>query len=414
MYEAAVCDLPPFPDRYALTPEFRLAVACSWIAPEPLQSFQDQTVASLCGSGIDWEDFLALVGRHGIPVQALTVLRRCQGHGMPETSFRGLMARGRNTSIRSLTQMAELVRISRLLRNQGIEIIPLKGESLSQRLYGTPFVRSACDIDVLIRPENFMAADRTLSVSGYRNLHALTERQTTAFLAHCQHAEYCHEGSGQRLELHVRCHSWTRGEMEVFWQDQEIVEMMGEQFAVPAAPLLFLFLCYHGARHRWYRLKWLGDAAAMFANESVSDWDALLALADRLGLLRVLAQSALLVSWLYGLPLPSRVSELVSGEKTSRPLAKKSVAALLEDAQKYSSRGRRLASLRDAVYFKRIRPSVPFGLFLKDCFICPVDYITFPLPDRLFWMYVPLRPFFWFWRHFGVKLFTGFRSPSKG
>jgi hypothetical protein len=310
-------------------------------------------------------------------------------------------------------QMAELVRINRRLRAYGIDIIPLKGGCLSQRLYGSPGVRASGDIDILIRPENLSAADRVLAELGYRNIYDLTERQTAAFRVRSHHVNYFRKESGQHLELHWRTHFRTPGEMEEFWRGRKTVEIMGEPFAFLEDPILFLFLCDHGARHAWFRMKWLGDIAMMLANESIRDWDAVLTLADRLGLRRVVAQASLLVFWLYGIPLPSRLSARIAGEKTAFGLAKKAVDALLVGEGERVSRGRRLAGLRDTVYLKRIRPSLPFGLFLKESLMCPTDYVTFPLPDSLFWMYVPLRPFFWFWRHYGGRFFAKIGSISK-
>jgi hypothetical protein len=31
--------------------------------------------------------------------------------------------------------------------------------------------------------------------------------------------------------------------------------------------------------------------------------------------------------------------------------------------------------------------------------LCRIDFKTLDLPDSLFWLYVPLRPFLWAWRH---------------
>jgi hypothetical protein len=396
--------LPPFPAGLALSPEFRLAVACSWIAPERLHHQQGELVASLCDAGIDWDAFLALVGRHGIPVQALTVLRRCLGDEMPERPYRELLGRGRRKALTSTVQMAELVRINRLLRTHGIHIIPLKGVCLSRKLYGAPGVRASGDMDVLIRPENLSAADRLLSELGYRNIYDLTERQTAAYLAHAHHVVYCHEESGQQLELHWRTHFWTHGEMEEFWRGRENVEMMGEPFTFLEDSMLFLFLCDHGSRHAWYRMKWVSDIAMMLAGKYIHDWDPVLALAERLGLRRVVAQASLLVFWLYGIPLPSQLSALIAAENEAVWLTKKAVFALIAGGTKYSLWSMRITN---TAYFKRIKPDLSFSLILKELFMCPVDYVTFPLPDSLFWMYVPLRPFFWFWRHYGGRLSPG-------
>lgn len=413
MHDSPACRLPSFPADCTLSNEFRLAAACSWIAPEPLRMLQDDRIAFLCNTGIDRDAFLGLVDRHGIPVQALTVLRRCLGDGMADRLYRELKNRGRRVAVRSTVQTAELVRLNRLLRGQGIEVIPLKGICLSQRLYGTPGVRSSGDLDILVRPEQFADADRLLTASGYRNIYNLTERQTAAFIAYGHHMVYRHEHCGGRLELHWRSRFWTSGEAEEFWRSRGTMAMMGESFSCLDDLILFLFLCDHGSRHTWFSLKWLGDMAMMLCDERMRDWERVLALADRLGFRRVVAQTALLVHWVYGLPLPLQVSELVSGEKTAPGLARKAVAALLAGADAHRTAGRRMERLRRVAYLKRTKPLLPFKLLLKDSYLCVTDYVTFPLPDRLFWMYVPLRPFFWFWRHYGGNFFARLRSRDK-
>jgi hypothetical protein len=309
--------------------------------------------------------------------------------------------------------MTELVRIKRLFGRQGIEIIPLKGVCLSQKLYGSPGVRAVGDMDILIRPEDLIAADRILSSSGYRKPYDLTEGKAALLLRYSWHVTYSGLETSQQLELHWRNRFWTRDATVELWRGKESVEIMGERIPVPDDPLLFLLLCDHGARHRWYRLKWLGDVAMMLAGGSISDWDDLIALAGRLGLLRVLSQTALLVSWLYGIPLPLPLAEAVSGEKSAQLLVTKAVGAMIARTDEHLARSARLAGLRDAAYFKRIRPSLPIGLFLKECLMSPIDYTTFPLPDRLLWVYPLVRPFFWFWRHFGRRFFDGCRSINR-
>ena len=113
------------------------------------------------------------------------------------------------------------------------------------------------------------------------------------------------------------------------------------------------------------------------------------------------------------LPLPLLVSELVSGEKTAPGLSRKAVAALLAGADEHRTAGKRMARLRRVAYLKRTKPLLPFKLLLKDSYLCVTDYVTFPLPDRLFWMYAPLRPFFWFWRHYGGNFFARLSSRDK-
>ncbi|MCM2357370.1 MAG: nucleotidyltransferase family protein [Geobacteraceae bacterium] len=392
--------LPGLPARHDLSPEFRLAVACSWIAPAPLERLQGERIASLWSAGTDWDAFLSLVDRHGIPVQALTVLRRHLGNAIPEHLAQELLVRKKRVAIRSLIQRSELVRVNRLLREHGIEMIPLKGVLLSQRQYGDPGIRVAGDLDILVRPGEAMAADRHLAASGYRNVYTLTERQSAAVMAHYHHFSYCHKESGLLLELHWRSHFWSAEETEELWGSSTIVEVWGERFACLDDAILFLFLCDHGSKHKWSLLKWLSDIALLIAAGAIRDWDGLIALADRLGLRRMVVQGALLVHWLYGISLPQQLSKLVANEKGACSLAEKAIVALLAGEDEHSSLGRLLGGVKDAVYSKQIKPSLPVSTILKGVLMCHADFMTFPLPDSLFWLYAPLRPFFWFWRRY--------------
>ena len=46
----------------------------------------------------------------------------------------------------------------------------LKGPPLSQRLYGHPLARMARDIDLLVAPRTFQAAERVLLENGWRRV----------------------------------------------------------------------------------------------------------------------------------------------------------------------------------------------------------------------------------------------------
>lgn len=417
MDDRTVPGLPPFPSHLVLPPEFRLAVACSWIAPESQASLQNEMVAANCKAGVDWDAFLALVDRHGIPVQALSVLRRCLGTELPDRLCRALKARSKRTKVRSFVQTCELIRLNRLLREHGIDMLPLKGVALSQRLYGSPDVRASCDIDVLIRPEDLADVDRLLDGIGYKNCLTravrLTARQQAALLVGSHHMAYVAQGSGQKIELHWRSRFWSSEDMAAFWRDGQTLSLADEEICFSEDAILFLFLCDHGSRHRWSHLKWLSDITMMVADENMCAWSTVAAMADRLQMRRVVAQAALLVHWLYGLPLPPPLSALVAEEKMAVVLAKKAIAALLGGVKKEGFPLRNLGAegIDRAAYFLRLRPVKASMRQLKELSICPpADYLAFPLPDRLFWLYLPLRPFLWCLRFYNGRLFSGLRS----
>src|SRR5450631_1551270 len=99
--------LPDIPEKFSLTPEFRLLAACSWIAPPALEQDQAERIASLCRGGIDWQEFLVLVRRHAVPALAYATLGRHAGDGLPQAVRETLKKQNSTARHQALFQAAE-------------------------------------------------------------------------------------------------------------------------------------------------------------------------------------------------------------------------------------------------------------------------------------------------------------------
>ena len=119
---------------------------------------------------------------------------------------------------------------------------------------------------------------------------------------------------------------------------------------------------------------------------------------------RPLAQAALMVHWLYGIPLAAPLAALICREKTALPLSLAAVKALQISETDHELQQKRLENVRSLRYRIRLRSHHHVGMQLKRVMMHPADFKHFPLPDRLFWLYAPLRPIFWFWRHYVLRV----------
>lgn len=396
--------LPNIPEKYKFTPEFRLLAACSWIAPPALEQDQAQKIAALCRGGIDWARFLALVRRHGVPSLAYTTLSRHAAGRLPIAVSDKLKSWHIQASGLALRHAAEIAAVSTLFSEHDIDMMLMKGEILSLKLYGDPTLRSASDIDLLVKSEDFDRADQLILSMGYRCYSpgsGLTEKQKKFHRSVGQNYEYSHVSKGVKLELHWRSYLWNQEQTGELWAHYQSIDWIGKPFKFWNDDALFLFLCYHGAHHEWCSLKWLSDVAVLIAQGRPDGWDSLLALADQLGMNRVLAQSALLAAWLYGVQLPLPFQELINREEqVTAGLCVTALKALLQSSEELATVGRRMDDLRHSMYIIRLMPSIPWFGMIKKVSINSVDFKEFPLPDTLFWLYLPLRPVFWFWRNY--------------
>jgi hypothetical protein len=398
--------LPDIPEKFRLTPEFRLLVACSWIAPPELEQEQADRIVSLSAGGIKWDVFLSLVRRHGVSSLAYTLLGRYAAGQMTDGIRAGLKADNIQTVGQSMLQSVELVRLGTLFAEHSVTPIVMKGVLLAQRLYGNPTLRNSADIDLMVRLEDFDRTDKLLREDGYECTSPgsnLTERQKSFFQSVGQNFEYYHAQRGIALELHWRSYLWSREQTDILWEHREPVSFMGQTFNTWDNESLLLTLCYHGAHHEWCCLKWTGDIAVLLSQGCSGGWESLLRLSEQLGMRRVLAQSALLVHWLYGIPLPGVLHALIREEKSSLTLAAKAINSILQTAQELASAGKRLDGLRHARYLVQL--GLPQFEIMKGMIIKYHDFKAFPLPNGLFWLYIPLRPVLWFWRNY--------MSPNK-
>ncbi|HSF12078.1 MAG TPA: nucleotidyltransferase family protein, partial [Erythrobacter sp.] len=208
-------------------------------------------------------DLLARVARRH-QVSALVAARLTDsGQPVPE-QLRSQAEAARRRALRQLALSLELVEI---LERANITTVVLKGVALSQRAFGSPLLRGAVDIDLLVRPQDVAAAWQALARAGLRQITPAAPLEGARLALFCRAAKdslHRHPSGGPVLELHWR----LADEMaEALMPDEtELTAIMlapGQNVRMLDDPTLFLYLCTHGAAHGWARLKWLADVAAL-------------------------------------------------------------------------------------------------------------------------------------------------------
>ena len=359
-------------------------------------------VSDLVESGVDWAKVCSQVIRHGVVGSFCHIMGQLDWPHVPVATKDRLKTERRLQVVRALAQEAELCRVASLFAASGVTLIPLKGVALSQELYGDPFMRSSGDIDILVRVEDVPRAEELLVGLCYRNaigFHSFSRRQQLHIIRSEHHHEYINDESGIHIELHWRSYLWNEAQVSALWDGS-----LPSKWAANGNQLSkvdnILFLADHGARHGWQRLKWLSDLAMLMENCSVDDWDAIYGRADFFELHRPLLETALLLNWCYGIEPSSRVCMQIASDKTVRRLANDSLKQLIASDNESFKRSKYFYGIREVIRLKQLKPTTPFLSILRSFLIIHADFLEFPLPDHLFWLYLPLRPFFWFKRHF--------------
>lgn len=231
---------------------FELVCAC--LAPQA-QALPDS-------AAVDPELPARVARRH--QVSALVAARLEQaGQAVPAPLARQAEAARR----RALRQLGSALDLADALERGGIPVVLLKGVALSQQAFGSPLLRGAVDIDLLVRPQDVAAAWQMLGRAGWRQVTPsapLEGARLALFFRAAKDSLHRHAETGQVLELHWRLSDeMAQPLMPPLEALESLALAPGRSVRVLSDPALFLYLCTHGAAHGWARIKWLADVAAL-------------------------------------------------------------------------------------------------------------------------------------------------------
>ncbi len=387
-----------------MTAELRLVAACSWAPPEPYLGEQGRRIGELCREGVAWERVLALAVRHQTVALACAALERWGREAVPAGVMEELGKLAGGARRRALLAAAESARIARGLGGGGFGVLPLKGAALSEELYGDPAARQAADVDLLVRKSEVERAEEVLAGLGYEAefpAGRMTPRMRELVRRCASAVGYRHGTLPVAVDLHWDQELWTGEQLELLWRRSEAGECLGVPMRRLDGDALLVYLCDHGTKHNWSRVKWLSDVAMLLARGRERPWAELFALAGEMGAGVALAGAALLAEQVYGLALGVELGAFARGCEGGGAVAGEGMAAmcLTEAELRAVERGQWLPrKLRQQM---RRRPGVPLVDHLRARLLHAEDLARFALPDSLLWLHYPLRPVFWLWRRWG-------------
>lgn len=300
--------------------------------------------------------------------------------------------------LRVLANWSVTSRVIGLLESTKISCMPVKGVALSQVLYGSPWMRPAGDVDLLLERTAMSAARRVMIEGGYSAdfpRWSVTPRQWM-WILDTGHSTNYRDRHRTLIELHWRLHdysllnnrdeSWIKGPLRQ-------IDVLGRKVTAFPEAIQYLLVMSHLARSRWSRLIWVLDSwlalQAARAVHTVDELDAIIADygAGRihhqfLELMRQLLENDALNQW-----PPPGFGTPNERMKSWGPVRRGWDGLLFH------------LGLKGSAHYK--------WSVLRGYLISGIDLELVRLPDWLFWLYVPLRiPLFVYRRYFQKSVGT--------
>lgn len=304
--------------RRSLAPraELALLIECS-------KSFVEDSglarIASLAAGPVDWDHLLDLAQEHGV---APLLNRRLQGIGrIPSAWLSRLRLLCEGNAFVTLSMVAELFRVLRILQAGGIQAIPYKGPALAVQAYGDIGLRIFSDLDLVLRHRDVMRACNLLIDACYRPEFSMALAASGRIPG-----QYVFRREGSRIPIEIHTEKTLRYfprrlDLDAMTQRIQGVSLGGQEMFTFAMEDLVVMLCVHGSKHFWDHLLWIADIAALANRPVTIDWLETLSRARPLGAERMVLLGLCLAESMLDARFPREITTRIQTDRVTNSLA---------------------------------------------------------------------------------------------
>jgi hypothetical protein len=280
-------------------------------------------VAQIANKVDGWDDVIEAARRHGILPMFYRRLSELPD-AIPSHALQQAKNEFERNAFHCMTNAEELLHVLSAFENAGIASMPYKGVVLAASAYRDMTMRTAGDIDLLIRCVDLQRATDILKQRGYL-LKTLTLEDGSPEAE--DYFEYHFERPCDGIVLELR---WKleltqprfrhQLGLDWAWPRRTAMKLAGADVPNLDPVSSLLVLCMHGSKHAWSRWMWICDVAMLIQSEPGLDWDFARREAKRIGLERCLALGVLL-AWRAGADVPQHILRVFEADRDMSRLA---------------------------------------------------------------------------------------------
>jgi len=176
-------------------------------------------------------------------------------------------------------------------------------------------LRSYGDLDILIKHSDIQKAYDILLSSGYAPELSLTPEKLLKYAAHEDNLSFFQKGNRVIIELHWDLSGSYLARpltLQRLQNNLQTITISGIQASSMSDEYLLVYLCVHGAKHKWERLEWICGVASHLRSAQRLDWEAVLDFADELQCKRMLFLGLSLCHTLLNAEFPDLILEEIT------------------------------------------------------------------------------------------------------
>lgn len=293
----------------------------------------------------------------------------------------------------NMLMTSELLKVTKLLEENGIEAISFKGPVLSLMAYGDVISRQYCDLDILVNEKLLEKAKIILEQNKYSSKFDLEDYQKENLKNTVHDISMINKINGVNIELH-----WILSSGEFFvdleklgyLNDTKKYKILNQQLDVFSNEKLFIYLCVHGYKHLWERIEWFVDIYYLILKQNINI-EKVLDMAKFVDADRIVLSTLIICQKIIGLQINLKDISLINDKKLNN-ITDLMLEKIIKD---YSVVNEKVHSKEfSIIHLYMLKTNANKIKYLKT-FLKPteVDYKLIKLPKYLAGFYFLIRPF---------------------
>jgi hypothetical protein len=282
---------------------------------------------------IDWAFLIQLGIDHGVLPLLYNRLKNIESVGIHSSDIKKikplyLINAGRNTIVAN-----RILKLEQLLSKHQIEVVFFKGAVLALQAFADLNLRNFCDIDVLIKPDDFERVYDILESEGYQSLKPAIGKRKEIWIRNRRNFEF--KNGTFIYDFHQQVMQGPKFlQLKDCFNNNTAVEILSGSIPTLNAEDTVIMLVLHGTHHGWIYLKYVVDLAHFSnAHRNRIQWKNLMEKARHMGCRRMVLIGMWLCREYCNLELNSEVKRLLQQDKKSLKLVGYFSAQILSESK---------------------------------------------------------------------------------
>lgn len=340
-----------------------------------------QKLESLCSQIIDWNGLLTSAYAHGVYPLVAKSLKSISS--VPEHIKSVLKITNLDIARRNMMMTSEMLRIMKLLEENGIQALAIKGPVLSQIIHGDVATRQYADIDILVKPEELYHATEVLSKNEYIYEYDLAFTKNKALWKATKDLTLTNSKNNLSLELHWRLFSgrlFKKSDTEYLASNRQLMHINNQVISTIDARVLLLYLLLHGSKHVWERIEWIVDIDRL-VRESNVDWNFIWDLSEQMDIVPMVQLGCAVCYDLFATPFDEALLKRIDTPMIQK--AKDTVISKIKNDEIFGEN-----QIMNTVYYLGLgNDNKWYEYFFRSLRYAKEDVYTINLPSKISFLY---------------------------